>query len=92
MCHLTYLLTLCFKIKVVDVHERILLLPFSPWHPHPLLKEVGEYFLRNSYEGARGFGWKMLRASGLSVEQTEALVAEVRKEALDRDNHSYLLL
>ncbi|KAK8111715.1 uncharacterized protein PG998_008172 [Apiospora kogelbergensis] len=91
MCHLTYLLTLCFKIKVVDVHERILLLPFSPWHPHPLLKEVGEYFLRNSYEGARGFGWKMLRASGLSVEQTEALVAEVRKEALDRDNHSYLL-
>ncbi|KAK8031344.1 S-adenosyl-L-methionine-dependent methyltransferase [Apiospora arundinis] len=75
----------------VDVHERILLIPLSPWHDHPVLKEVGVYFLRNAYEGARGFGWKMLRASGLSVEQTESLVAELRKEVLDRDNHSYLL-
>lgn len=74
------------------MHERILLIPLSPWHDHPVLKEVGVYFLRNAYEGARGFGWKMLRASGLSVEQTESLVAELRKEVLDHNNHSYLLL
>ena len=74
------------------MHERILLIPLNPWHDHPRLQEVGAYFLRNAYEGARGFGWEMLRASGLSVEQTESLVAELRQEVLDRDNHSYLLL
>jgi hypothetical protein len=76
-------------LEVVDVEERKFFLPCGPWPEDPKLRLIGHYQLRNIYDGARGVGWKMLRASGMETDAVELLISQVETEATNRRNHSY---
>lgn len=74
---------------VVDVVEKKLLIPFSPWPKDHKFREIGKWQMQNLLEGVRGIGWKMLSASGMTSEAIESLVSEVHSELRTRNNHSY---
>ncbi|KAF3019014.1 hypothetical protein E8E14_013172 [Neopestalotiopsis sp. 37M] len=73
----------------VDVVEKKILLPMSPWPQDAQFKEIGRWQMQNMIEGTRGVGWKMLSAAGMASGEIEALVSEVLAELRCRDNHSY---
>ncbi|KAK8029887.1 hypothetical protein PG993_011178 [Apiospora rasikravindrae] len=49
----------------------------------PSQKRLGQYALVNLTEGARGFSWKALGFAGLSADEKETLIAELRRDAGD---------
>lgn len=68
--------------------EEKLLAPLAPWPADPRLKRIGQYQLQNVLDGARGL-WLMLRASGMSPEEVEQLIVDVKDEILDTRSHPY---
>lgn len=74
---------------VVDVEERVFMMPINPWPDHPQLRLVGSYWLRNTMDGIHGVGYKMFRAAGLSGTDIENLVQETKHQLPHRNNRSY---
>lgn len=80
---------LTLRVLVVDVEERVFMMPINPWPDHPQLRLVGSYWLRNIIDGIRGVGFKMFRAAGLSETDIKNLVEEAQRQVPHRNNHSY---
>jgi hypothetical protein len=78
-----------FSYTVVDVEERKLFVPQTPWAADPKLKRIGIFQMKNVLEFIQGGGWKMLRASGMEPDRIDQLQSEVATEVMDRRNHSY---
>jgi hypothetical protein len=63
--------------------------PLGPWPASPEMKRLGQYMQRKACDGIRGIGWKMLRATGLSVPETEQLSLDVKRELTNPINRIY---
>ncbi|ETS87299.1 hypothetical protein PFICI_01127 [Pestalotiopsis fici W106-1] len=77
------------EIGFVDVHEENIQVPVGKWMDDQRMKTVGQYMHRNVLDGLRGPYWKMMRAAGLSPQEIDAFIAEVRSELSDEKNNSY---
>ncbi|KAH8674138.1 S-adenosyl-L-methionine-dependent methyltransferase [Xylariales sp. PMI_506] len=80
------------EIGFVDVTDTQYLTPLNPWPQDARLKKVGLYALKDCYDGARGSGWKMLRAAGYAPDAVENLIVEARNELRDPNNHVYAMI
>jgi hypothetical protein len=54
------------------------------------MKTTGLFMLRNVLDGLRGPSWKLLRAGGLTPEEVDQLLADVRSELRNRNNRTYV--
>ncbi|KAK6070512.1 methyltransferase domain-containing protein [Seiridium cupressi] len=77
------------EIGFINVNTRIFKLPQGPWAQTERLKHIGEFHMRNVLEAARGFGWKMLTAAGMTAAEIEDLVSQVQTEIWNRNSHTY---
>ncbi|KAM0809205.1 putative S-adenosyl-L-methionine-dependent methyltransferase [Seiridium cardinale] len=77
------------EIGFINVNTKIFRLPQGPWAQTEKLKHIGEFHMRNVLEAARGFGWKMLTAAGMTAAEIEDLVAQVQSEIWNRNSHAY---
>ncbi|KAK7959624.1 uncharacterized protein PG986_004478 [Apiospora aurea] len=71
------------EVGFVDIQEQIHHCPLADWPSDPAQKRLGQYALVNLTEGARGFSWKALGFAGLSADEKENLIAELRRDAGD---------
>lgn len=77
----------------IDVHERVLKIPTSPWPRDTRLKRIGGFELMNVLEGAQGALLRGYTSSlGKTREELEVLLARMRKELLTLKFHSYVSL
>ncbi|KAH8658457.1 S-adenosyl-L-methionine-dependent methyltransferase [Xylariales sp. PMI_506] len=80
------------EIGFVDVVDRPILIPNSPWPQDPNLKKVGHYQLRNIVDGLRGISWQLASLSGMPPDEIETLVAESIEYLKDSKHHPYVTL
>ncbi|KAH8199191.1 hypothetical protein TruAng_006660 [Truncatella angustata] len=73
----------------VEVVETRFVLPCHQWMKDPKFKQIGAFNQQNFTEGVRGGGWKMLKASGMTTEEIELLISQVKTELRIRKNHIY---
>ncbi|KAK9414491.1 putative S-adenosyl-L-methionine-dependent methyltransferase [Seiridium unicorne] len=72
-----------------DVVHRHVWTPVSPWAEDRKFRNIGAWSQSNLYDGAKGIGWRLLKAAGMGPEQIEHLIVEVRRELRLRDNNVY---
>ncbi|KAH8660555.1 hypothetical protein BX600DRAFT_438768 [Xylariales sp. PMI_506] len=72
------------EVGFVNITVRHFILPTSPWPQNEKLARVGEYNMRNIYDGARGISWKMLAAAGMSSEEIDVIIDELKQELTDK--------
>lgn len=64
--------------------------PQNGWPKNPALKELGRWHLINTLDGLHGFTVRPFTAVlGMSVEEVELLLMNVRKDIANRRIHSY---
>ncbi|KAK9782961.1 putative Methyltransferase domain-containing protein [Seiridium cardinale] len=63
--------------------------PVSPWAEDRKFRNIGAWSQSKLYDGAKGIGWRLLKASGMGPEQIEQLIVEVRQELRLRESHVY---
>lgn len=74
----------------VDVEEHVVKLPIGPWPRNKQLKKVGAFELINFVHGIEGLTMRIFsKGLGMSVEEIQLLLMEVRKEAENSRIHSY---
>ena len=74
----------------VDVHEATYKVPLNPWPKDPRLKEIGKYYLVQSFEAAESFVLQLYtKVLGKSTEETYDFIDKVRKELANRELHIY---
>ncbi|KAK8044233.1 hypothetical protein PG993_004257 [Apiospora rasikravindrae] len=78
------------EIGFVDVVERKIAAPQGGWAKSPRLKLAGRYFEREVYDSVKGLSFGMLRAAGLSAEEIEAMVDQIRVDLLNPHIHTYV--
>jgi SAM-dependent methyltransferase len=74
----------------VNVEEKVVKWPVGPWAKDPTLKELGLCNQVNMLEGLDGFTvrlWTM--ALGMTPEEIQVFLVQVRKDLRDRRIHSY---
>lgn len=77
----------------VDVEEHILKLPCGTWPKDARLKKIGLFEMINITEGLDALSLMLFtRALGMSREETEVFLIEVRNAAKDKNIHSYYQL
>ncbi|KAK9801432.1 putative S-adenosyl-L-methionine-dependent methyltransferase [Seiridium cardinale] len=74
---------------VTDVVHRHVWTPVSPWAEDRKFRNIGAWSQSKLYDGAKGIGWRLLKASGMGPEQIEQLIVEVRQELRLRESHVY---
>ncbi|KAI1874271.1 uncharacterized protein JN550_002850 [Neoarthrinium moseri] len=77
------------EVGFVDVEHRQLVLPYSPWPQDRKLRQAGLYNLQNGLDGARGFGYKMLRFAEYSPDEVETIVQEAVDYIKDSRNQAW---
>lgn len=65
------------------------MMPVHEWHPDPRMKWLGQWQVKNLYDGARGLSWKMLETAGLSPAEIDETVDGFKKQIIDGSNHLY---
>ena len=74
-------------VDVVEVKHKW---PQNTWPKDPRYKELGSWTLTNILEGLQGFSLApMTRCLGMSREEVELLLVDVRKDMKNRAIHSY---
>jgi SAM-dependent methyltransferase len=64
--------------------------PQNPWPKDPLLKELGTWHMINTLDGLHGFSVRPFTAIlGMSLEEVELFLVEVKKDIMNRRIHSY---
>jgi hypothetical protein len=77
----------------VDVKRHILKLPVGHWPKDPRLKKVGLFEGVNIQEGIDALSLRLFSgALKWSPEEVQMLLMDARKQARDKDVHSYYLL
>ncbi|OLN87682.1 hypothetical protein CCHL11_05630 [Colletotrichum chlorophyti] len=75
-------------INVIDDIKKI---PFGSWAKDPSLKKIGSYCLAVGYDGLHAITiGPLTRGSGWTLEEVEILLAQCRREMLDRSVHSHV--
>lgn len=74
----------------VDVQEHALKLPIGPWAKDKRLKKVGAFELVNMVDGIEALTIRLFsKALGMSIEEVQLLLVDIRKEAKNSRIHSY---
>lgn len=74
----------------VDVVQCILKLPIGPWPKDKNLKKVGTFELVNMVDGIEGLSIRLFsKALGMTFQEIQLHLIEVRKEAKNSKIHSY---
>jgi SAM-dependent methyltransferase len=69
---------------LVDVVEKVFMLPRNPWPDDPKLKRIGQYMYANACQGLRGATTgPLLQRMGLSPAEVEELVVQVTRDSMD---------
>lgn len=76
-------------LTVVDVQVRRLVVPSNPWPKDKRFKEIGLWQLKNLLAGLDGISARILRAAGLSEDEANALVSQVKENLRNCSNHAY---
>jgi hypothetical protein len=63
-----------------DIHVKWYNWPIGPWAKQKRNKIIGDYVLRNMYEAVEAPSALFTKVLGWSIEDVQALVAEVREE------------
>ncbi|KAK7932064.1 S-adenosyl-L-methionine-dependent methyltransferase [Apiospora marii] len=77
-------------IGFVDIVERKIPAPHGGWPNNPRLKLAGRFLERDTYDGARGISFGILRAAGMDATEIDELVDQVRVDLLDPHIHTYV--
>ncbi|KAK8018338.1 S-adenosyl-L-methionine-dependent methyltransferase [Apiospora marii] len=75
-------------IGFVDIVERKIPAPHGGWPNNPRLKLAGRFLERDTYDGARGISFGILRAAGMDATEIDELVDQVRVDLLDPHIHT----
>ncbi len=73
----------------IEVTEKQIKMPWSPWSSDPKLKELGRLQAANSRQGGQGMSTKMLAAAGLEPAETEDLLRRVKLDLENTDVRAY---
>ncbi|KIW00641.1 uncharacterized protein PV09_07834 [Verruconis gallopava] len=74
----------------VDVTEVQFVWPQNPWPKDKKLKELGRWNLVNMLDGLEGYSMALLtRAHGMSPEEVQVFLSDVRKDMKNPKIHSY---
>lgn len=74
----------------VDVVEVQFIWPQNTWPKDKKLKELGRWHLANSLDGLEGYSMAICtRAHGMSPEEVQLLMMDVRKDMKDKSIHSF---
>lgn len=74
----------------VDVVEVQYIWPQNTWPKDPRLKELGRWNLVNSLDGLEGYSLALLtRVLGMSNDEVQLLLMDVRKDMKKRSIHAY---
>ncbi|KAK8053101.1 hypothetical protein PG996_012402 [Apiospora saccharicola] len=78
------------EVGFIDVVERKMPAPHGGWPKNPRLKLAGRFVERDTYDGARGISFGLLRAAGMGAAEIDEMVDQVRVDLLDPHIHSYV--
>lgn len=70
--------------------ERKFAWPYGSWAKSPRLKLAGLFCQRDFYDGFAGMAHVMLKRAGLSREEIERYIPEVRENLIDPAIHAYV--
>jgi SAM-dependent methyltransferase len=74
----------------VDVKEVQYVWPSNPWPKDKHLKELGRWNLANALDGLEAYSLALFtRAHGMSIEEVQVFLADVRKDMKNPKIHSY---
>ena len=73
----------------VDIHSKWYNWPVGPWAKHKKNKELGKLVFIDFYEGMASTGPLFQKFLGYTAEESQVLIAEVRKEFRDQKVHLY---
>ncbi|KPM38056.1 hypothetical protein AK830_g8526 [Neonectria ditissima] len=75
----------------VDIHQEIRKVPIGTWPKDPVLKEVGKYQAIQSLQAIDSYTPKLFEhILGWRMEEIQVLMAQAKKELMDRSIHLYL--
>lgn len=75
-------------VGFVDVQEVPVRLPIGPWHSDLKQKKIGNFGRANVLDGIEGFSTKILHSGlGMSMEEVDQLVAALKRDFLNDENH-----
>jgi len=80
------------KAGMIDVVEQTFQMPINPWSTDPKLRRIGRFFLSNAQSGIRAAGWQLFHALGLSPDEIETKLEDVRRGFFNTDTHIYCKL
>jgi hypothetical protein len=73
-----------------NIREVVYKWPMNSWPRDPKYKTLGVWSMQNMLDGVQGFTIALLtRALGWSAQEVEVLLADVRKDIVNRNVHSY---
>ncbi|KAK8131323.1 S-adenosyl-L-methionine-dependent methyltransferase, partial [Apiospora sp. TS-2023a] len=78
------------EIGFIDILERKMPAAHGGWPKNPRLKLAGRFVERDTYDGARGISFGLLRAAGMGAAEIDEMVDQVRVDLLDPHIHSYV--
>jgi hypothetical protein len=74
----------------VDVVEIPFVWPQNMWPKDKKMKELGRWNLANQLDGLEGYSMAvMTRAHGMSAEEVQLMMVDVRKDMKDKSIHAY---
>ena len=77
----------------VDVEERKYVLPGNPWAKGEEQKILGTMQMTNILDGLHGFSISVFtKVLGMSVEEVELMLVDVRRDLKDRNIHFYYIV
>lgn len=80
------------EVGFVNVQEKRIMSPASPWSDDKRMKLTGAYMQRNYLDGALFAMWKLLKASGLTDDDARDLIEEAKGDLLDRTKRFYVVV
>ena len=81
---------LMIEAGFVDVTKIRFTWPQNSWSADPKLKEFGRWNLVNSLDGLQGYSVVLMtRVLGMSIEEVEVMLTDVRKDMKTKNIHAY---
>ena len=73
-----------------NVVQHVFKWPLNTWPKDPEMKELGQWNMINTLDGIQGFTMRLLtRELGMTVQEVEVLLMEVRKDVRNKKIHAY---
>ena len=74
----------------VDVQEFRFVWPQNTWPADNFLKELGRWNLANNLEGLEAYSMALMtRVLGMTLDEAQLMLVDVRKDMKDRTMHAY---